>query len=53
VPDGNESWDPLLSTEDELYRAPDGAAKGNAATSEDDKITLPPYTAALFRREQQ
>jgi maltooligosyltrehalose trehalohydrolase len=53
VPDGNESWDPLLSTEDEPYRAPDGAAKSDAAASDDDKITLPPYTAALFRREQQ
>jgi maltooligosyltrehalose trehalohydrolase len=51
VPDGSESWDALLSTDDPPYRAPGGEPAGDAASG-DDTITLPPYTAALYRREQ-
>ena len=52
VPDGSESWDPLLSTNDPPYRVGGSEPKDEAAGN-DDTITLPPYTAALYRREQQ
>jgi len=58
VPDGAASWDPLLSTGDAPYRVPDDAHAhddDNDASYADGGggITLPPYTAALYRREQQ
>ena len=52
VPDGSDAWDPLLSTEDAPYRVP-GAKPVCEATGDGDTITLPPHTAALYRREQQ
>jgi maltooligosyltrehalose trehalohydrolase len=53
VTDGSESWDPLLSTGDAPYQVPNGTRGADADANDDDTITLPPYTAALFRREQQ
>ena len=52
LPDGDDGWDPLLSTDDAPYRPSPGATPDDTGAA-GGTVTLPPYTAALFRREQR
>ena len=52
LPNGDGRWCKVLSTSDAAYQAD---KTGSASRDDADRgtITLPPYTAALFRRENQ
>jgi hypothetical protein len=52
LPDGDDGWDPLLSTDDAPYRPSPGTAPDDTGAT-GGTVTLPSYTAALFRREQR
>ncbi|HET9003429.1 MAG TPA: malto-oligosyltrehalose trehalohydrolase [Gemmatimonadaceae bacterium] len=52
LPDGDDGWDPLLSTDDAPYQPSPGAAPDDTGAT-GGAVTLPSYTAALFRREQR
>jgi maltooligosyltrehalose trehalohydrolase len=51
LPNGDDGWDPLLSTDDAPYRPPSDPARDDAGAA-GGTVTLPSYTAALYRREQ-
>ena len=52
LPGGDDGWDALLSTADAPYQPTAGQTRDDAAVS-GGMVTLPPYTAALYRREQR
>jgi len=52
LPNGDDGWDPLLSTDDAPYRASSSGDAGTESGAAGGAVTLPSYTAALYRREQ-
>ena len=52
LPNDDDGWDPLLSTDDAPYRSSPGSAD-NETGADSGAVTLPSYTAALYRREQR
>jgi hypothetical protein len=53
LPDGSSEWDALLATDDAPYQAPPSRADGTGPDAAGGMVTLSPYTAALYRREQR
>jgi len=53
LPDGEDGWDALLSTADTPYQPHPAAPGEDTDGAAGGTVTLPPYTAALYRREQR